>query len=176
MNPKDIPVPDNIQNLFRIQAVDFNVGFPGNLAIGYIFCEIVEQGPQGIPCKTVKMQVPVTGPWKNWDALIRLQGSLQGTHLTGFEFMVLKSGQADPFGFEFAVKILKPGNGGLLCLFNVIFAVLPLDMDRQQIGGKDETSHSFIFNDKDLNPSIKLDTLKFNTKYRNKHYGIYTQV
>jgi hypothetical protein len=176
MNPEDVPVPDNVQDLFRIQAVDFHVGFPGNLTVGYIFGEIVKQGPQGIPCKTVKMQLPVTGPWKDRDAMKRLQGGLKGTHLTCFEFMVLKASQANPFGVEIAVKILKSGNGGLLCLFNVIFAVLPLDMNGKKIGGKDETSHRLIFNGKDLNPSIKLDTLKFNTKFINKHYGIETQV
>jgi hypothetical protein len=137
-----------------------------------MFGEIMKKGPKGIPCKAVKIQGSVPGPGKDRDALKRLEGGLKGTNLPGFELMILKSGHADPLGLKSAVEILKSGDGGLLCLCNVIFAVLPLDMYREQIGGQDETFHRLFFNGKDLNPCIKLDTLKFNTKYINKHYGI----
>ena len=48
MDPDDVPVLDDLQYFFRIQAVNFYIGFPGDLAVGNILGEIVKQWPEGI--------------------------------------------------------------------------------------------------------------------------------
>jgi hypothetical protein len=93
----------------------------------------------------MKMQVAVSWPGKYGNTVKRLQCGFQGTDLFGVELMVLKRGKSHPFGFEFAVKILKSRDCCLLRVFNQIFSILPVDMYREHIGGKDETFHRRIF-------------------------------
>ena len=53
--PQDVPFLQEIQDLFCIQAVDLHIGLPADFAVGHVLGEIMEQGPEGIPGKTVRL-------------------------------------------------------------------------------------------------------------------------
>jgi len=59
VDPEDVPVSEDRENLFSIEPVDLGIGPEGNFAVGYIFCKIMEQGPDGVAGKTMEVEIPV---------------------------------------------------------------------------------------------------------------------
>jgi hypothetical protein len=101
----------------------------------------MEQWPQGVPGKSMKVEIPVPGPGKDGYAVKGNQFLLESLRFFKGEIVVLEFGQAHPDGTKILVKVLKSRDGLFISLFDKVFILLPGDGYRKHIGSKYQSFH-----------------------------------